>query len=118
MSEFKTELKLVLFENRDFCKASFNSEIVSTKEDLEWLDEESVNGLAKLNTLGIEVQYVDNHGGEGQGEDYWSIYKFTKEGETLYVKFQGHYYSYEGSTYDDFYFVTPKEVLVTQYVAE
>lgn len=52
---------------------------------------------------GIYVEHVDNYGGEDEGEQYWSVYSFTCEGQTIYVKFDGSYASYEGSTYEEFY---------------
>lgn len=65
----------------------------------------------------VTVEYMDSYGGEDQGSDYWSVYKFTFEGESpIFVKFDGHYYSYDGSTLDNWFLVEPKEVMVTQFV--
>lgn len=65
----------------------------------------------------VAVQHVENHGGEDQGSDYWSVYKFTFAGEEpIFVKFDGHYYSYDGATLDHWFLVEPKEVMVTQFV--
>lgn len=58
---------------------------------------------------------MDNHGGEGEGEDFWSVYKFTDGTDEVFVQFDGWYQSYNGSTFNKFFFVTPKEVMVTQY---
>jgi hypothetical protein len=63
----------------------------------------------------ISFEHMDNHGGEGEGEDYWSVYKFTKGTAEVFVKFSGWYQSYIGSEFDEFFFVAPKEVMVTQY---
>ncbi len=97
MTEFQTELKNFLDEE-------------STADNIfcEIFDE---------NTLpaGVQMGLADSYGGEGQGEEYWAVYKFEREGETLYVKFDGCYYSYEGSSYDSWFFVEPREVVVTQY---
>lgn len=64
----------------------------------------------------VKMKEEDNYGGEGQGESYWRVNSFEKDGEKLYVKFDGSYYSYDGSTYDSWFFVEPREVIVTQYV--
>lgn len=63
----------------------------------------------------ISFEHMDNHGGEGEGEDYWSVYKFTSGTDEVYVQFQGWYASYNGSEFTEFFFVTPREVKVTQY---
>ena len=65
---------------------------------------------------GITFAQEDSHGGEGQGEEYWSVYSFTKGAEKVFVKFDGSYQSYSGAEYDDFYFVEPQEKMITVYV--
>jgi hypothetical protein len=65
--------------------------------------------------LNIDYEHVDNHGGEGKGEDYWSVHKFTHGTESVYVKFSGSYQSYDGSDYDEWFFVVPKTVEVVQF---
>ena len=63
------------------------------------------------------AQCVDSYGGEGQGETYYSVWKFvSKDGEVAFVQFDGSYQSYSGSEFDDYFFVEPKQVEVTQYV--
>ena len=59
-----------------------------------------------------------NHGGEGQGDKYWSIYEFKQGDESVHVKFDGWYASHVGSEMTDYFFVEPKQVTVTKYVAE
>jgi len=69
-----------------------------------------------LQFKGIDTELEHHHGGEGEGENYYAVYKFTRKGEDpVYVQFQGWYRSYDGSTYDSWFFVEPREVLVTQY---
>ena len=83
----------------------------------KWTDEGSETELF-VNTakgLNIEYEYVTCHGGEGEGEDYWSVFKFTQGAESVYVKFSGSYQSYSGSDYDEWFFVDPKVVEVTQF---
>lgn len=69
----------------------------------------------KAKGLNIDYEHVDKHGGEGEGEDYWSVYKFTHGTDIVYVKFSGSYQSYSGSDYDEWFFVVPKAVEVTQF---
>lgn len=64
---------------------------------------------------GIQYEFVDHYGGEGQGEDYWTVYKFTKDGETVYLKWQGWYSSYNGSEFESVSEVKPVERVVTFY---
>jgi hypothetical protein len=66
----------------------------------------------------VIVNHEDSHGGEGEGDQYWSVYSFTKGTEKVYVQFDGWYQSYNGSEYNEWFFVVPREVLVTQYFKE
>ena len=73
-------------------------------------------GLA-CKEAGIRFENEDSYGGEGQGDQYWSVYSFTDGKDVVYVKFDGYYASYVGSEYSDWFFVEPKQVQVTQYFA-
>jgi hypothetical protein len=66
---------------------------------------------------GISMENVDQHGGEGEGEQYWSVYKFTKEEQDVFVKFNGWYQSYNGAEFTEWFFVEPKNRMVTFYEA-
>lgn len=68
-----------------------------------------------LNAANIKFECVEQHGGEGEGEDFYTVYKFTKADEIVFVKFQGWYQSYNGSEMTDWAFVTPKKVEVIVY---
>jgi len=70
---------------------------------------------AKLDSAGINYECVEQHGGEGEGDQYWTVYKFTKDGEQQFVKFNGWYQSYNGSEMTEYSFVTPKKVEVIVY---
>ena len=85
-----------------------------TPEIGSWTDETDVF-VNKAKGLNIDYEHVDKHGGEGEGEDYWSVYKFTHGTDSVYVKFSGSYQSYSGSDYDEWFFVVPKAVEVTQF---
>ena len=65
----------------------------------------------------INYSQEDNFGGEGQGDDYWSVYSFTNGTDVVYVKFNGWYASYSGSEFSEWFFVEPKKVEVVKYVA-
>lgn len=64
---------------------------------------------------GLTLKNEASFGGEGQGEAYWSVYSITNGTDTVYVKFDGYYMSYDGSTYERWFFVEPKQVMVTEY---
>jgi hypothetical protein len=64
---------------------------------------------------GVNVSHIDNFGGEGEGDQYWSVYKFTEGDETIYVKFNGWYASYNGAEFTEWFFVEPKEKMITVY---
>lgn len=78
--------------------------------------EEVRSDFGELIGEGITFKKVDSYGGEGKGEDYWSVYKFSLGEEICWVKFIGWYSSYNGSEYSKFSFVKPKEVVVTRYI--
>lgn len=64
-----------------------------------------VPGLGKL-------EYFEDYGGEGQGDDYWVVFKLGDQ----YFRKDGWYASYDGGELDgELYEVKPVEVKVTQY---
>lgn len=73
---------------------------------------------AALKEKGIKYNRVDNYGGEGMGEECWSVYSFNNDDEIVYVKFDGYYASYNGADFDNWFFVEPKEVVVTQWFSQ
>lgn len=79
-----------------------------------WSDDCSELETAFQNaSVGFEL--VEQHGGEGEGEDYYTVYQFTKDKEVVFVKFQGWYQSYNGSEFTDWRFVQPVARMVTFY---
>ncbi len=93
----------------------FHEEISSDYEGYEE-DEESIDGLSKALTIAqVSFECVEQHGGEGEGENYYTVYQFTKGCETVFVKFQGWYQSYNGSEMTGFAFVQPVQKMVTVY---
>jgi hypothetical protein len=85
------------------------------KEGFCFNDEDDEKFLTLVKKLGLTFECVAEYGGEGCGDEYWTVYKFESEGETTFVKFDGWYASYQGSEYDNWFYVEPREVLVTRY---
>ena len=63
----------------------------------------------------ITVTNVDSYGGEDMGSDYWAVYSFSKDNETVFIKFYGWYASHYGSEYRGYKFVNPQQKIVTVY---
>lgn len=93
----------------------FHSEYNS--EPNKWDSDEVKEFRVTLTEAGIVCNYEDNYGGEGQGDDYWSVYSFTRGDEKVYVKFDGWYASYNGAEFTDWFFVEPKEKVITVFEA-
>ena len=104
---------LLADSDRSIIKEFFNSEI--TDESCKYDSEETTTFREVLTLNNLSFEHVTNHGGEGEGEDFWSVYKFSDSTGEVYVQFQGWYQSYYGSEFTEFFFVTPREVSVVQY---
>lgn len=72
----------------------------------------------QLVELGVTaIESVSNYGGEGQGETYYNIFKFTfAEDDEVYIQFDGWYASYNGAEYQEAFLVEPRQVTVTRYI--
>lgn len=82
----------------------------------KYLEDKTREFFQSLQNKGVKFNYEADYGGEGMGEEYWSVYSFTnKEGEKVYVKFDGWYQSYNGSEFTEWFFVEPKQVTVTKF---
>lgn len=64
---------------------------------------------------GWTCEKVDSYGGEGQGETYYTVYKFSKEEQEVYIYFDGWYQSYHGSEFSEYFEVVPQEVKRIEY---
>ena len=78
------------------------------------------DGSTLCNDSIFEDFYVDRVkkvGGESQGSEYYSVYKFEHKDtrECFYIKFSGTYASHYGSDYDSCDFVEAKEQTITVY---
>lgn len=79
-------------------------------------DTDSVDGVSfELSKAGIAFECVEQEGGEGEGDQYHTVYKFTKGSEEVFVKFHGWYASYHGSEMNGYNIVKPRKVEVTIY---
>ena len=108
------ELLKELLINSYIQKKFFNSDTPEYSEYLRKGSEEE-KFLIDAADMGVSFVYADSQGGEGQGDEYWSVYKFTKNSESVFVKFDGSYSSYDGSYYEDWYFVESKMVEVCRF---
>ena len=90
----------------------FDAELNPSYQSYRYSKLEVINSL---DANKINVEFVTQVGGEEEGRDYYSVYKFTKDSETIYIKFQGWYESYNGSEYEHFYFAEPTQVMTTVY---
>ena len=98
----------------DFISESlFHSEYKA--EPSEWDSDEEKEFRAALADSSVVCQHEDNYGGEGRGDDYWSVYSFTRGDEKVYVKFNGWYASYNGAEFTEWLFVKPKEKVITVF---
>lgn len=96
----------------DIINEFFHSELT---ENTRWDSDEVTDFRKKLSDEGISFEHIDNYGGEEMGREYWSVYKFFTDNESLYVQFDGWYQSYNGSEYEEWFFVEPRQVQVTQF---
>ena len=76
--------------------------------DISEIDYELENG-----DLLKDYELVHQHGGEGEGDQYFTVYYFPNA--NLHISFYGWYTSYNGADYSDMYLVEPKEVMITEY---
>lgn len=95
------------FESSDAYEQTYSYSEPSMLDDLMNEEEQSfdVPGLGK-------VEFVENFGGEGQGDDYWLIFKVGEQ----YFQQDGYYASHDGGYLDgDLYEVEPVKVTKTEY---
>ena len=107
--------ELLTVADGDITREFFHSEAVM---DHEYQSEEIEEFDSVVKAKGITYNRVDNYGGEGMGEEYWSVYSFNNDDELVYVKFDGYYASYNGADFSSWFFVDPKEVVVTQWFSQ
>jgi hypothetical protein len=111
LTEFQLKVKAILDEaDSDVIDEFFASEM--NIDCSRWDSDELCTFKSSCE---LEFHHQDNFGGEGCGDDYWSVYKFTNGTDVAYVKFQGWYQSYNGSEFSEWFFVEPKQQTITVY---
>ena len=113
MQNLKNTVETLLKEGGSSLQSQFFYSYVTDNSDYD--EEETKEFKAKAARLNISFKHEDNFGGEGMGDDYWSVYSFSKGSEKVYVKFQGWYASYNGADYNHYFFVEPKEVTRVEF---
>jgi hypothetical protein len=108
------DVETLLSESNEDTKQELFSDDFSS-EFSKYDSEEDTEFKSKLQLLGIDIASVDHYGGEGEGEKYYTVWKFSRDKEEIYFKFNGYYQSYNGARFDDYFQVEPKEVKVIQY---
>lgn len=111
----KAQISSILNElDSDVINELFAGEISATPS--KWGESGEVYEFrSKLEEHSIKLELEAHHGGEGEGDSFWSVYSFAQGGDKVYVQFDGWYASYNGSEFDSHFFVEPKQVMVTQY---
>lgn len=104
----KETLEKFLEENSSDLESAFFHESITDYGDFPEMEEE-------LQQAGIAFECVEQEGGEGEGDQYHTVYKFTKGSEEVFVKFHGWYASYHGSEMNGYKIVTPKTIEVLVY---
>lgn len=76
----------------------------------EWAGDESV--WKDPIFANFKIAEEAHYGGEGKGEEYWTVYKLTDKStkDDYFVKFDGYYMSYDGTTWQSVSQVKPVEV--------
>lgn len=116
-----TDLKAKVKELLDSASSNIKNSFFWSEFDEEiskYDEEEDVAFKNALRESGLTVEHVDNYGGEDQGSEYWSVYEFSNTSGSVYVKFSGSYYSYDGSTFDEWYFAKAVPKSGFDYIAE
>jgi hypothetical protein len=120
LTKFQSEVNDLLNQFSEANKQFFRYEVGHSNEvDDKWFDGDELEALSNLRTNGLNWSKVKSHGGgEGDGEECWTVYKFYDDsGDEAYVKFDGYYQSYSGSDYIEFFIVEPAQRMVTFYEA-
>lgn len=106
------EVEVMLEEAFEYASENWRDELncPSSWSDIKWND----GGPWTVNPLGL-IKYVDDYGGEGQGDEYWVVFSITNNDKTRYFKKEGGYASYVGGGEldGDLQEVFPKEKVIT-----
>lgn len=78
-------------------------------------DSEKQCDIDPMEGTGWTATGVTDFGGEGQGESFWTVWRFNRGSEVVFVKFDGWYDSNCGSEFEEYFEVVPKEQTITVY---
>ncbi len=104
--------ELLHTNDTDIVRDFFHGELT---ESTRWDSDEQTEFRKQVSDAGLTFKFVDRYGGEGEGENYWSVYSFSDGSEVVFIKFDGWYASYEGATFDEFYEVKAVEKTITVF---
>lgn len=96
-------------------------ELMLTEFDIDMNDYEKSEAMyCSEKTENYEIQSeIDNCGGEGEGEEFWTISKITdlRTQEVFFIRFDAYYSSWDGTDWsnNDWNIVEPNEVKVVQW---
>lgn len=83
--------------------------------DVDGHPEELYDSLIDVNpVLGLKFECEEEHGGyEGAGDECYRVFKVTdiETGQEAYIKYDGYYSSYDGSTYDDGFYIAKYDLV-------
>ena len=111
----KEEIKNLLKETVKLNDSSYDYEI----HGLSGKHIEELTGYGTIENIdGFEIKYEDDFGGEGDGDSYWLVISILEleSNEKTYIRFNGYYDSWNGTEWEDWQIVNPKEVSVIQWV--
>ena len=104
--------------------------VITREEAIELFKNEFNVGLDDYNSYDLQYssyesenfecqREIDGEGGEGQGDSIWTVSRILdkKTGEVFFIRFDGHYESWNGSDWsnNDWTIVKPQEVKVIQW---
>jgi hypothetical protein len=116
------DLKDYFDKNTDTAdSAMFGESLWGYEYDSSWGDTKGTYVVSDFEMWAMEnnvakPSLVDDYGGEDMGSTYYTVHKFTRGDEEVFIKFYGFYSSYNGTDYEGFCQVFPKEVTKVEYV--
>ena len=112
-AEISEILNSKTFETHDHDPSNWMyGDVYESVDDIENDDDDFKKLFLKLG----KFEMVARHGGEGKGDQYWSVYHF--DNHDVYIKFGGWYASHHGAEYNGMEEVFPELETRTVYKAK
>lgn len=93
---------------------NYLQENIGNPSDLEDYGENITYDLPDNGSDLGKIEVVDHYGGEGQGEDLYTVWHFVDH--DVYIKAEGYYHSYDGGYYTSgWLIVRPEQKTITVY---